>query len=251
MPGHDHESFHLLQISDSVSDSLPDLDLVSLHPSQQQQHKKKKVRLKRRERNTNRQHHPGHKSAGDHHHDQYPDDGGLLGLLGHGPCCFNSGSHCVPLVVSVSAVMVLLVTVYISSSLNSRIVSLEQQLRMKISDDDSQALPDKVQILESRLESVISNQTGIWGKLANIETSMRHLDEKLQNISDAEKSELGQVKEDLDLLTKISNTNEESIKDIASIVDTLNISKVEKIHEKKKSDLDSSQWIPLNANGKP
>ena len=40
---HDPESFHLLQISDSVSDSLPDLDLVSHNTN----FKKKKVRLKR------------------------------------------------------------------------------------------------------------------------------------------------------------------------------------------------------------
>ena len=45
MPVNDHESFHLLQISDSASDSLPDLDLVTLNHNTQ--HKKKKVRLKR------------------------------------------------------------------------------------------------------------------------------------------------------------------------------------------------------------
>ena len=39
----DPESFHLLQISDSASDSLPDLDLVSHNTN----FKKKKVRLKR------------------------------------------------------------------------------------------------------------------------------------------------------------------------------------------------------------
>ena len=39
----DQESFHLLQISESQSDSLPDLDLVTVNT----QHKKKKVRLKR------------------------------------------------------------------------------------------------------------------------------------------------------------------------------------------------------------
>ena len=43
MPGADQESFHLLQISESQSDSLPDLDLVTVNT----QHKKKKVRLKR------------------------------------------------------------------------------------------------------------------------------------------------------------------------------------------------------------
>ena len=43
MAANDHESFHLLQISESASDSLPDLDLVTLNT----QHKKQKVRLKR------------------------------------------------------------------------------------------------------------------------------------------------------------------------------------------------------------
>ena len=42
MSSFDRESFHLLQMSDSMSDSLPDLDLVV--PSNS---KKKKVRLKR------------------------------------------------------------------------------------------------------------------------------------------------------------------------------------------------------------
>jgi len=248
MPGHDHESFHLLQISDSVSDSLPDLDLAPLNS--QHQHKKKKVRLKRRDRNINtgRQHHHHHGSSGlVKSGDETDDGGGLLSVLAPGPCCV-SGHQCLVTLVSVSAVLVALVMVYTITSLNTRVASLEQQLRMKVADDDSKALPEKMQTLESKLDLVVMNQTSVYHRLGILETSLAQLEQRLSDQRDAEISELNQIKTDLELLTKISSTNEESIKDIASIVDSLNLN-ITTVQTTKKSS-NSSQWKTLN-NGRP
>ena len=85
----------------------------------------------RRDRNINtgRQHHHHHGSSGlVKSGDETDDGGGLLSVLAPGPCCV-SGHQCLVTLVSVSAVLVALVMVYTITSLNTRVASLEQQLR--------------------------------------------------------------------------------------------------------------------------
>lgn len=245
MASHDQESFHLLQISDSASDSLPDLDLVSLNSQQQQ--KKKKVRLKRRERKSANSRPHGHISSGQKSGEDTDDGGGLLGLLSPGICCLNT-NNCVMMVVSVSAVLVLVIMTYITTSLNSRIVSLEQQLRMKIADDDSKGVSEKLQLLESRIDGLVTNQTGVWDSLAKINKAVANVEKRVASLNSSESSEMKQIKMDLDLLSKISKTNEESIKDVANIVDNFNISSSTPT---KIKGLDSSQWKPMESDGRP
>ena len=119
---------------------------------------------------------------------------------------------------------------------------------MKVADDDSKALPEMMQTLESKLDLVVMNQTSVYHRLGILETSLAQLEQRLSDQRDAEISELNQIKTDLELLTKISSTNEESIKDIASIVDSLNLN-ITTVQTTKKSS-NSSQWKTLN-NGRP
>jgi len=65
--------------------------------------------------------------------------------------------------------------------------------------------------------------------------------------------QINRIKEDIDLLTKISSTNEKSIKEITDILATLNITTPAisdtKLNNKTSED-SSQQWKPLN-NGRP
>jgi len=224
----DPESFHLLQISDSASDSLPDLDLVT-HSNN---FKKKKVRLKRRDRNQSSSHGrgggsgslPGVKTGG-----SGSEDEGLCGLVVPGGASRNN--NCYLIIISSSAIILLLVLAYITSSLHTRIVSLEQQLRMKIADDDSN--DSKLQLLDSQVQSVLSNQSQVVEKLRKVgltveasKRAMVALNSSLlqdRHQADSETLQLTEVRRDLELLTNISRNNEDSVKQITDILTSLNV----------------------------
>ena len=122
---------------------------------------------------------------------------------------------------------------------------------MKISDDDSKGVPEKLQLLESRIDGLVSNQTAVWESLAKVIKAVSNLEQKMASLNSSENREMKQIKMDLDLLTKISKTNEESIKDVANIVDNLNIPSSPKTKTKDSKELDSSQWKPMDSNGRP
>jgi len=248
MPGtNEHESFHLLQISDSLSDSLPDLDLVTVNPQQ----KKKKVRLKRRERNTARQHTNTISSK------VSDDDHSWQGILGLGPGLCWLNMNCVMVVVSVSCVMVVLVMSYITTTLHTRVVDLEHQLRIKISDDESKAIPEKIQFLENKIDILVRNQSGILENSDKVQKILSFLQNKVEDVQKGSSSnavQINRIKEDIDLLTKISSTNEKSIKEITDILATLNITTPAisdtKSNKNSTSEDSSQEWKPLN-NGRP
>lgn len=252
MAANDHESFHLLQISESASDSLPDLDLVTLNT----QHKKKKVRLKRRERNsnTNRPHPISSSKPLDDESVGWPGPGWLV----PGLCCWNL--QCVMVVVSVSSVLMVLVMSYITTQLHTRIVDLEHQLRMKISDDDSKSVPEKLQLLDSRIESIISNQTGTVESVMKLKQVLSSIQSKIDGVSKTEvQKEEGKIrnlllsvsgiKQDIELLSNISRSNEESINNITNILASFNITTSPNTSKPNKSQV-SSQWEPLHT-GRP
>ena len=121
---------------------------------------------------------------------------------------------------------------------------------MKISDDDSKGVPEKLQLLQSRIDGIVSNQTGVWERLAKVNKAVSNIEQKVSSLNSSENREMKQIKMDLDLLSKISKTNEESIKDVANIVDNLNIPS-SPTTTKDSKELDSSQWKPMDSNGRP
>ena len=106
-------------------------------------------------------------------------------------------------------------------------------LRIKIADDDSKSVPDKLQLLDSRVESVVSNQSQLAERVRQLGLALQDSQGSLvalnSTIFQARHGLAGQsmkligVRKDLELLTNISRNNEDSIKQITDILTSLNI----------------------------
>lgn len=220
----DQESFHLLQISDSASDSLPDLDLVSPNTN----FKKKKVRLKRRDRNQSSGR-PGVGGASLGGKASGSEDEGLCGLVL--PTGATTNNNCYLIIISTSALIILLLLAYITSSLHTRVGSLEQQLRMKIADEDSK--DSKLELLDSRVELMLTNQSQVVETIRKLVMNSKDTEEHLLRLNSslvqevqrgkAKNTRLTEIRRDLELLTNISRNNEDSVKQMTDILTSLNI----------------------------
>jgi len=232
MSSFDRESFHLLQVSDSATDSVPDLDLVI--PSNNV--KKKKVRLKRKERG-------GRQSA--------PlrslNDGWWSWSCSYTP--HSSGCYtpsCLLGVLTTSFILILIVMGYLTSTLHSRLLLLEHQLRMKIVDDDSKSIPETLQLLQSKLQTLQNNQSEVQLSLGALNKAVTGLQERLDRVNTSLQREGltqggdGQVKQSLaDLGVRVSeirqglelasNTSSKNSASISMITTELNSIKLNNI----------------------
>jgi len=254
MSSFDRESFHLLQMSDSMSDSLPDLDLVV--PSNS---KKKKVRLKRKERKS-RQNIPLRSL----------EESWWNCSLSPQTGCANSS--CLLVVVSTSFVIVLIVMGYLTSSLHTRLLMLEQQLRMKIVDDDSRSIPETLQSIQSKLQTLQSNQSEVLVNLSDLSKAVTNLQARLEMVNITVNKEGGEgqvkqsvadlgvkvseIKQSLEVTTNTSNSNTVSINMIATELNSLKLNDIDlknggsAPHTAESSDVSniSSQLDNLNAS---
>ena len=127
---------------------------------------------------------------------------------------------------------------------------------MKISDDESKGTPEKIQFLENKIDILVKNQSEILENSEKVNKILGILQNKVeegQKGSSSNAVQINRIKEDIDLLTKISSTNEKSIKEITDILATLNITTpaISDTKLNNKTSEDSSQeWKPLN-NGRP
>eukprot|EP00092_Neocalanus_flemingeri_P079859 GFUD01099522.1.p1 GENE.GFUD01099522.1~~GFUD01099522.1.p1 ORF type:complete len:433 (-),score=148.48 GFUD01099522.1:308-1606(-) len=225
MSSFDRESFHLLQMSDSASDSVPDLDLVIPNTSV----KKKKVRLKRKERK-GRQIGPL-KSF---------DDVWTCPLS---PNTSSANPSCLLAIVSSCFVLVLIVMGYFTSTLHSRMVRMEHQLRMKIVDDDSRSIPETLQLIQSKLQSLQSNQSEVLTNLSDLGKSVTNLQARLDMVNITVNKERGEgqikqsvadlgvkvseIKQSLAVTTNNSNSNTVSIQMIATELSSLKLNDID------------------------
>jgi len=226
MSSFDRESFHLLQMSDSATDSVPDLDLVIPNTNV----KKKKVRLKRKERK-GRQSGPL-KSL---------DEGWwTCPLSPHTGCASPS---CLLAVVSASFVIVLIVMGYLTSTLHSRLIMLEHQLRMKIVDDDSRSIPETLQLIQSKLQTLQSNQSEVLVSLSDLSKAVTNLQARLDMVNITVNKEGGEgqikqsvadlgvkvseIKQSLEVTTNNSNNNTVSISMIATELNSLKLNEID------------------------
>ena len=105
--------------------------------------------------------------------------------------------------------------------------------RIKIADDDSKSVPDKLQLMDSRVEAVVTNQSQVAERLKELGLALKDSQGRLvalnTTIFQDRHSLAGQsmkligVRKDLELLTNISRNNEDSIKQITDILTSLNI----------------------------
>jgi len=254
MSSFDRESFHLLQMSDSMSDSLPDLDLVVPNNT-----KKKKVRLKRKERKS-RQNVPLR---------SLEESWWNCSLSPQNGC---ANSSCFLVVISASFVIVLIVMGYLTSSLHTRLLMLEQQLRMKIVDDDSRSIPETLQLIQSKLQTLQSNQSEVLVNLSDLSKAVTNLQARLDIVNITVNKEGGEgqvkqsvadlgvkvseIKQSLEVTTNTSNSNTVSINMIATELNSLKLNDIDlknggsAPHTTESSDVSniSSQVDNLNAS---
>ena len=104
---------------------------------------------------------------------------------------------------------------------------------MKIADDDSKSVPDKLQLMDSRVESVVTNQSQVAERLRELGLALKNSQGSLVRLNTTilqdrhslagQSLKLSSVRKDLELLTNISRNNEDSIKQITDILTSLNI----------------------------
>ena len=198
--------------------------------------------LSRRDRNQGSQGRPAAVRTGG----AASEDEALCGLVGPGG---GRNNNCYLLVISTSALILLLVLAYFTSSLHSRIVTLEQQLRwevdeyssdvqtkmfvfrMKIADDDSNE--SKLLLLDSKVQSMLSNQSQVVETLSKLTVTLEDSQTKLRSLNgsleqqrrrgQSESLKVSEVRRELELLTNISRNNEDSVRQITDILTSLNI----------------------------
>ena len=100
---------------------------------------------------------------------------------------------------------------------------------MKINNDESNSVPEKIQLIETKLQSLVSNQTGISESVSNLSDILSSFRDKMDTMGKEESEiknlemKLSSIKQDIELLTKISKGNEDEINNITNILASLNI----------------------------
>ena len=104
---------------------------------------------------------------------------------------------------------------------------------MKIAEDDSKSIPNKLQLLDSRVQSVVTNQSQVFERLKKLGLTLEDSQGRLVALNtsinqdrhglNSQAVKLSEVRQDLELLTNISRNNEDSIKQITDILTSLNI----------------------------
>jgi len=164
----DRESFNLLKMTDSGSESVPDHSFEIAHQSRN----KKKVRLKRRER----------KARG---------SVGISSKMGHEawwcatcptpPALLPSPPHLYAFVAALTLIAIVSIG-FFTSNLHFKIQILEDQLRSKIVDDDAKSVPESLEQIGSRLRALELNQTSVSSQLARISSSVTNIMTRLDEV---------------------------------------------------------------------
>ena len=90
-------------------------------------------------------------------------------------------------------------------------------------------MPEKLQLLDNKLQSLVSNQTGIANSVGKLTSILNTFHDKIDKIAKDEKDiknlemKLSSIKKEVEILTELSKGNEEEINNITDILATLNI----------------------------
>jgi len=213
-------------VTDSASDSVPDLDLVLPNNNA----KKKKVRLKRKGRKGRQR---GSLKSLDDRWWNCP-------LSPYTGC---ASANCLLAVVSTSFVIVFIGMGYFTSTLHSRLILLEHQLRMKIVDDDSRSIPETLQIIQNKLQALQSNQSQVLVNLSDLSKAVTNLQARMDMVNVTVKKEGGEdqikqsvadlgvkvseIKQNLEITTNSSHSNTASINMISTELDNLKLNAID------------------------
>jgi len=157
----DRESFNLLKMTDSGSESLPDLTFDLPADSK----KKKKVRLKRKER-------------------KFRVEGSQLTELNSAWWNISTltSSSCLIALVGAFGTIALIWISYFTSTLHYKIQMLETQLRLKIVDDDAKSVPETLVLIKIRLATLEANQTSVVEALDRVNRDINSIQARLDSV---------------------------------------------------------------------
>jgi len=229
----DRETFDLLKMTDSGSDSVHDLDHT--FEVSQKSRNKKKVRLKRRERKSRR----------------VITKMGTLNeawwfsssICPRPPVLLPSSSQLVAFAAAIAVIAIVSIG-FFTSNLHYKIQILEDQLRSKIVDDDAKSVPESLEQIGTRLRALESNQTNISGHLARISSSITDIMSRLDNVDSTlaqggekpvrlsqEVAEIregvGEVTKQLEMVSNRSMGNSRSIEMINKELNTLKLNEID------------------------
>jgi len=223
----DRETFDLLKMTDSGSDSVHD----HTFEVSQKSRNKKKVRLKRRERKSRRV-----ITKMGTLNEAWWFSSSICPRL---PVLLPSSSHLVAFAFALAVIAIVSIG-FFTSNLHYKIQILEDQLRSKIVDDDAKSVPESLEQIGTRLRALESNQTNISGHLARISSSITDIMSRLDNVDSTlaqggekpvrlsqEVAEIregvGEVTKQLEMVSNRSMGNSRSIEMINKELNTLKV----------------------------
>lgn len=168
MSSFERESFKLLQLSESGSESIPDLDLVVPVIKRQ----KKKVRLKRKDRD------------GARHSPHSGDSSWWLSSCAR--LVLPPNISCEPLTFCIissftSLILAVAALAYFTSTLHAKINYLNIQL--KNVDVGSKTIPETLQMIHTRIETLRSNQSSVLTALEEINKRVDKVTKDLETVN--------------------------------------------------------------------
>jgi len=243
----------LLKLTSSGSESVADLDLV-IPAAAGGSRQKKKVRLKRRERKGGGG--GGHRRL--HHPELAPNDWCCVDLAGgcwraHSGYTQAGGQHqhthsgCGPRLLpslGAGAVVVLVcVLAYLTSTLHTRVIVLETQLKNKIVEDEAKSIPDTISSLESRVQVLLSNQSSLvenvrslQDKLSTTQVGLAALNKSVaggagglqvrQSIADLD-SKVSELTQGFETVNNRSSQNEANITQMVTEINRLKLNDID------------------------
>ena len=125
--------------------------------------------------------------------------------------------------------------------------------RTKINDDESNSVPEKIQLLDTKIQSLVSNQTGIVNSVGKLTSILNTFHEKIDKIAKDEKDiknlemKLNSIKKEVVMLTELSKGNEDEINNITNILASLNITSP---HHNNSTPKTSPEYEPFHV-GRP
>lgn len=235
------QTVNLLKMTDSGSESIVDLDLVVPAAATKQ---KKKVRLKRKERKGRSSDRlSGSSSHLPMHHEDWwscsvfpqTSSSPLLGCSSHSTCFLGLAVGTVLVVVVILA--------YVTSSLHSKVLVLENQLKSKIIEDDAKSIPETLQQIHSKMSALATNQTAVVDSLSGLRMDLTNLQAGLvrlnnsvvsgagglqvkQSLADLE-VKVAEIKHSLELTTNSSDDNADSIVKLSADLTNLKLNDID------------------------
>jgi len=238
----DRETFTLLNLSDSPSEDVQDLDLVQ--PTRKQT--KRKVKLKRRPR--------------------APRAGKSVEVSGGG-CDLNPlrlcqcGGSAPPSLCRVGGAFFVLSCfgslIYLTLTLAGKVQLLEDKISRV--DDASKSYPAAILQIKTAMELLQSNETGVWTRLEEVESRLMELEASLAKVNNRPQDDnvqqnladfggkLNEVKQNVDVLRNSTLSNSENVNKLTRQLDQIKNVSLAGDHQSPEASADITELKELKS----